>query len=239
MPEAGTLYIVATPIGNLEDITLRAQRILCDVSLILAEDTRVSRRLIDSIGSKAPLETFHDFNKERQTPRILALLTQGQRIALISDAGTPGIADEAFYLVRAALSQNIPVVPLPGPCACITALVASGLPTDRFIFENFLDVKSGRRKRYLESLATEPRTVIFYESPHRIVKVLTDLNELYPDLLVVIARELTKMYEEFMRGTPTELLARFNKVPPRGEFTVMLNTRIRQAAAKAPDPSAA
>jgi 16S rRNA (cytidine1402-2'-O)-methyltransferase len=221
-----TLYIVATPIGNLDDITVRAKNVLCGVSKILTEDTRVSRTLLEHIGATAPLAAFHDFNKEKVTPAVIGELKAGNDIALVSDAGTPGIADEAFYLVRAAIKEGIQVVPLPGACAFVTALVGSGLPTDRFIFENFLPVKSGRRRRFLESLREEPRTVIFYETPHRIQKVLLEMDEVLGAVSVVIARELTKVYEQFLRGTPKSLLQNFSTKPPRGEMTVMLNTRV-------------
>jgi 16S rRNA (cytidine1402-2'-O)-methyltransferase len=222
----GTLYIVSTPIGNLDDISIRAKRILCDVSTVLAEDTRHSHILLRHINATPTVIAFHDFNKEKITPKIIASLKDGTDMAIICDAGTPGIADEAFYIVREAVRQGIPVVPIPGACAAIAALVASGLPTDRFVFENFLPVKSGRRLRLLESFKTEPRTVIFYESPFRIVKVLTAMDAILGDIPVVIAREITKIHEEFLRGTPKELLTHFSNKTPRGEMVVMFNTRI-------------
>jgi 16S rRNA (cytidine1402-2'-O)-methyltransferase len=155
------------------------------------------------------------------------MLKEGKTIALISDAGMPGIADPAFNLVREAIREHIRVVPIPGPSAFISALVCSGLPTDRFVFENFLPVKSGRRQKIIESMKTEPRTVIFYETPHRIVKVLSEMKEILGDVNVVIGRELTKIYEEFLRGSPQELLAHFEKNKPRGEMVVMVNTRVK------------
>lgn len=223
----GTLYIVATPIGNLDDITVRAVKILCSVKTILAEDTRQSKKLLDHIGAH-PVEylAYHDFNKEKITPRLIEALKGGDDMAVISDAGTPGIADEAFYLVRAAIKENIAVVPLPGACALIPALVASGLPTDKFIFENFLPVKSSQRKRLFEELKNEPRTVIFYESPYRVLKVLAEMKEVLGNVSVVVSRELTKIYEEFVRGTPETVLAHFSKKTPRGEFVIMVNTRV-------------
>jgi 16S rRNA (cytidine1402-2'-O)-methyltransferase len=223
------LYIVATPIGNLGDLTIRAREVLSKADCILAEDTRVSRKLLSHYGITVDVMAYHDFNKERVTPRLIAMLKEGKEIALISDAGTPGIADPAFNLVREAIRENIKVIPIPGPVAFIAALVGSGLPTDRFIFENFLPPKSGRRRRILEAIKTEPRTVIFYETPHRILSVLDDMNEVLGDASVVIARELTKVFEEFLRGTPKELLAHFAKHPPRGEMTVLVNTRIKNA----------
>jgi 16S rRNA (cytidine1402-2'-O)-methyltransferase len=220
------LYIVSTPIGNLSDITVRASKILAECGLILAEDTRTSRRLLAHLGITARVSAYHDFNKEKVTPGLVAALEGGKEIALITDAGTPGVADPAFYLVRAAIASGIAVVPVPGPSAFLTALVASGLPTDRFIFENFLPNKGTQRRKILESLKEEPRTVIFYETPHRIVKALEDIKETLGGVRVVIARELTKMHEEFMRGSAEELLARFAEHPPRGEMVVLFNVRV-------------
>lgn len=221
------LYIVGTPIGNLDDITVRAQKVLSEVDIICAEDTRTSRVLLDRYGIATPMIPYHDFNKNKMGPHIITQLKAGKNIALISDAGMPGIADPAFNLVREAIKENIAVVPIPGPSALITALVCSGLPTDRFIFENFLPPKSARRKRILESFKEEPRTVIFYETPHRILSALRDMNETMPDVQIVIGRELTKMYEEFLRGSPKSLLAHFEKKPPKGEMVVMFNMRIK------------
>jgi len=223
----GELYIVATPIGNLEDITVRARNILASVDHILAEDTRVSRVLLTHCGIDVPVMPYHDFNKEKVTPGIMKMLKDGQKIALISDAGTPGVADPAFNLVRECIRTDIKVTPVPGACALITALVGSGLPTDRFVFENFLAPKSARRKTFLTAMLEEPRTVIFYETPHRILSVLKDMNDIMPEVQVVIGRELTKMFEEFLRGTPQELLAHFEKGKPRGEMVVMFNSRIK------------
>lgn len=222
----GELFIVATPIGNLEDITVRAQKVLASADYILAEDTRVSRVLLMHCGIDVPVLAYHDFNKEKVTPRIMEMLKDDKKIALISDAGTPGVADPAFNLVREAIRADIKVTPIPGACALITALVGSGLPTDRFVFENFLAPKSARRKTFFTAMLDEPRTVIFYETPHRILSVLKDMNEILPDVQVVIGRELTKMFEEFLRGTPKELLTHFEKTKPRGEMVVLFNTRI-------------
>lgn len=222
----GRLYIVSTPIGNLDDISIRAKSILKTVSTVLAEDTRHSRILLNHIGASPDMISFHDFNKEKITPRVIASIKDGGDMAIICDAGTPGIADEAFYLVREAVRSGIPVVPLPGACAILAALVGSGLPTDRFVFENFLPVKSGRRRSFLEQMKNEPRTVVFYESPFRIVKVLGEMNEILGDVSVAIGRELTKIHEEFLRGTPKALLEHFSKNKPRGEMVVMVNTRL-------------
>ncbi|MCX7726056.1 MAG: 16S rRNA (cytidine(1402)-2'-O)-methyltransferase [Chitinispirillaceae bacterium] len=222
------LFIVATPIGNLEDITFRAVRVLKESDLILAEDTRVSRKLLDHYGIvNIPLSPYHDFNKEKVTPSIITRLQKREKISLISDAGTPGIADPAFFLVREAIRNRLEVIPIPGPSAHIAAIVASGLPTDRFIFENFLPHKSTKRREIFSSLLTEKRTVIFYETPHRIIKVLKEIDEILGDVIVVIGRELTKIYEEFLRGTPSMLIEHFTNKPPRGEMVVMLNPRIR------------
>ena len=222
------LYIVATPIGNLADMTYRAVTVLKEADLICAEDTRVSRVLLSRYDITTPVSAYHDFNKERVTPQLIRSLKDGTSIALISDAGTPGIADPAFNLVREALREKLPVIPVPGPSAHIAALIASGLPTDRFIFENFLPRKSAQRKRVFASLKDEPRTVIFYETPHRIVKVLHELDEELGDIAVAIGREITKLHEEFLRGTPKMLLAHFTKKPPKGEMVVLINVRVRE-----------
>lgn len=221
-----SLYIVATPIGNLEDITYRAVKILSQVELVLAEDTRVTKILLNHYNILKPLLSYHDFNKEKVTPQIIKRLKDKEEIALVSDAGTPGIADPAFNLVREAIRENIPIYPIPGASAILTALVCSGLPTDRFVFEYFLPHKSSQRLRLFEQLKTEPRTVIFYETPHRIIKVLTEMKQVLSDTTIVIGRELTKIHEEFLRGKPDDLLIHFSKKPPKGEMVVLLNTRI-------------
>jgi len=222
-----SLYIVSTPIGNLADITIRASKILAECDLILAEDTRTSKKLLTHLGITTPMSAYHDFNKERVTAGLVASLKNGQEIALITDAGTPGVADPAFYIVRAAIADGITVIPVPGASAVLCALVASGLPSDRFIFENFLPHKSGARRKLFESLKSEARTVIFYETPHRIVKTLEDIKEVLGGVRVVIGRELTKIHEEFLRGSAEELLAHFAKHPPRGEMVVLFNVRIQ------------
>jgi 16S rRNA (cytidine1402-2'-O)-methyltransferase len=226
----GKLYLVATPIGNLDDITIRAVKTLESVDLILAEDTRVSKRLLSMLNIHTPMRAYHDFNKEKIIPEIIDSLKNGSNCALISDAGTPGIADPGFCLARVAIAEHIPVVPIPGASSILAALIGSGLPTDRFVFENFLPVKSGRRCRLLESLKQEKRTVVVFESPHRIGKTLRDINTVLGDMPVVIGRELTKMYEEYLRGTALELLAHFEKHPPRGEMVVMFNPCYGQIA---------
>jgi len=223
-----SLYIVATPIGNLEDITYRAVKILGSVDLILAEDTRVTRILLERYNISKPLFSYHDFNKEKVTPQIIRRLLDKEEIALVSDAGTPGIADPAFNLVREAIRENIPVFPIPGASAILSAVVCSGLPTDRFVFEYFLPHKSSQRLKFFETLKSETRTVVFYETPHRIVKVLDEMKQIMPDTMVVIGRELTKIHEEFLRGTPALLLAHFVKKPPKGEMVVLVNPRMKE-----------
>ncbi len=221
----GTLYIVATPIGNLDDITLRAIKVLSAVDTILVEDSRRSGKLLKHHTIDKPMKSYHDFNKEKVTPGIISSLVSGHSMALITDAGTPGIADPAFYLVRHAIKENISIIPIPGPTALISALIVSGLATDRFIFENFLPSSSAKRKRLFESFLEEKRTVIFYETPHRIVKVLKELGGVCPNMPVVIAREITKLHEEVLRGTSKHLLNHFTTHKPKGEMVVLLNAK--------------
>jgi 16S rRNA (cytidine1402-2'-O)-methyltransferase len=217
------LYLVPTPIGNLEDITLRAKRILCEVDLLIAEDTRNSSVLLKAIGSSVRMKSYHDHNEAKVSENLIEFLKSGKSIALISDAGTPGIADPAFYIVREAIKNGIKVVSLPGPSAFITALVASGLPCERFVFENFLPPKSAKRIRIFEGHKGEKRTVIFYESPYRIIKVLEELDSVFGDIPLVVARELTKVFEEFIRGTAKSVLKNFENRTPKGEFVVLFN----------------
>lgn len=226
------LYLVATPIGNLEDITARAARILSSVDIVLAEDTRTSRILLSHLGSERRMHPFHDFNKEHRTPWVIEQLEAGRSVALISDAGTPGIADPAFYLVRAARNAAIPVSALPGPCAAIAALVCSGLPVDRFIFDGFLPARPGKRKKALAGYHHETRTVIVYESPHRILRTLADMEEVLGCFQVVIAREMTKLHEEFLCGSAAWLRAHFETIPPRGEMVVVFNTTVPASTAE-------
>ena len=230
MPEAGlpddrgTLYVVATPIGNLDDITLRALRVLGSVDLIAAEDTRHTRKLLTRYDISRPLLSYHDHNKVPQAQRLLGLLQEGRRVALVTDAGTPGIADPAYHLLQVLLPHDIPVVPIPGASAAIAALSVSGLSMNRFVFEGFLPVKSGRRRQRLEALCDEPRTVILYESPHRFIKLLRELVEHFgAERRVVVARELTKHYEEIARGTAAGLLESWQERTVRGEFTVIVD----------------
>lgn len=223
----GTLYLVSTPVGNLEDITLRAIRMLQEADLILAEDTRVTGKLLGHLEIKKPMKSYHDHNKTKVTSHFIELLLTGQNIALVTDAGTPAIADPAFYIVREAIQHNIPIVPIPGATAFVPALISSGLPSDRFIFENFLPSKASKRKRLFEEMQSEKRTVIFYESPHRIEKVLKEMHEVIPKAAVVVAREITKLHEEFLRGTPQSLSSHFAVKKPKGEIVVLFNNTLK------------
>ncbi len=217
------LYIVSTPIGNLKDITFRAVETLKDVSLIAAEDTRHTRILLDHYGIKTPTTSYYDQNEKVKSQYILSLLQEGKDVALVSDAGTPGISDPGFVLIRSAQENNIPVAVIPGPCAAIAALSASGLPSHAFVFEGFLPVKSGARRKKLLSFKDEERTVVFYESPHRLLKTLKDMVEVLDNPVVVCARELTKKFEEVKKAPAQELLQHFTSHPPKGEFVVLLS----------------
>ena len=215
------LILVATPIGNLSDITFRAVEELKRADLILCEDTRHSATLFAHYDIHAQYTSYGAHNIHSKLPWILAQLKAGKRVALVSDAGTPGISDPGTVLVSAALAAGIEVSALPGPAAIIMAVVLSGLPTDRFVFEGFLPHKKGRQTR-LKELTTEPRTIVLYESPHRIVKTLSELHEYLGNRRAAVARELTKLYEEVRRGTLAELLDHFQKTEPRGEFVLVV-----------------
>ena len=218
----GKLYIVPTPIGNLEDITLRAIRILKEVSLVLAEDTRTSTFLLKHFQISTPLHSHHKFNEHRTVEQIAQRIEAGDSVALISDAGTPGISDPGFLLVRTCVEKGIQVECLPGATAFIPALVSSGLPCDRFLFEGFLPQKKGRNKR-IEALKEEVRTIVFYESPFRLVKLLQQLAEVFgPDRKASVSRELTKLHEETARGTVAELATYFQKKGVKGEIVVIV-----------------
>lgn len=222
-PKPGTLYVVGTPIGNLEDITFRAVRILQTVDIIAAEDTRHTGKLLQHFQVKTPQVSYHEHNRTSRIPELLEHLVNNKAIALVSDAGMPGISDPGYELVKACIEAGITVVPIPGASAAITALSASGLPTDRFVFEGFLPAKSQQRQEYLESLQTESRTLIFYESPHRLRDTLQDLAEVWgSDRQIVLGRELTKLYEEFWRGTIAEAIAHYNQREPQGEYTLVV-----------------
>lgn len=216
------LYIVPTPIGNLEDITMRAVRILGEVDFILAEDTRTSAVLLKHLGIDKPLRSHHKFNEHATVRSVAEAIEAGKNVALVSDAGTPGISDPGFLLVRTCVEQGIDVETLPGATACIPALVQSGFPCDRFCFEGFLPQKKGRNKRLAE-LAEESRTIIFYESPFRVVKCLEQLIEHFgQERQVAVSREITKKFEQTVRGTLAQVLAHFKEHQPKGEFVIVL-----------------
>ena len=216
------LYLIPTPIGNLEDITLRAIRLLKEADLILAEDTRTSGILLKHYQIQRPLQPFHAFNEHKTVDALLNRLKAGEKIALISDAGTPGISDPGFLIVRACIANNLPVECLPGATAFVPALVKSGLPTDRFVFEGFLPHKKGRNTRLTE-LQNESRTMIFYESPFRVVKTLEQFVALFgEDRRASVSRELTKMFEETLNGTLAEILTHFRQKDPKGEFVLVV-----------------
>ena len=218
----GKLYIVPTPIGNLEDITLRAIRVLKEADFILAEDTRTSGKLLQHLGVKTPMHSHHMHNEHKSIDGILNRLKSGEICALISDAGTPAISDPGFLLTRACVENKIVVECLPGATAFVPALVNSGLPNDRFVFEGFLPVKKGRQTR-LKLLAEETRTIIFYESPHKLVKTLAHFVEYFgADRAVSVSRELTKLFEETIRGTATEVLKHYTEKPPKGEIVIVV-----------------
>ena len=218
----GILYIVPTPVGNLEDMTLRAIRILKEVDVVLAEDTRTSGILLKHFDIKNQLLSHHKFNEHGTAAGVVSRLLAGENIALISDAGTPGISDPGFFLVREAVKAGVEVQCLPGATAFVPALVSSGLPCDRFVFEGFLPQKKGRQTK-IQSLAGEERTMIFYESPYRVVKTLEQFAEAFGgDRPVSVCREISKVHEESVRGTLTEVIAHFKEHEPRGEFVIVL-----------------
>ncbi len=218
----GTLYLVPTPVGNLEDITARALRILREADLILAEDTRTSGLLLKHFDIHNAMLSYHIYNEHQTVERVVDRLRAGETIALVSDAGTPGISDPGFLVAREAIRAGIEVITLPGATAFVPALVSSGLPCDRFCFEGFLPQKKGRQSR-IEALREEPRTMIFYESPHRVVKALTQFIEVFgPDRPVSVCREISKVHEESMRGTLEEVLQHFQTTEPRGEFVIVV-----------------
>ncbi|KPQ25692.1 MAG: 16S rRNA (cytidine(1402)-2'-O)-methyltransferase [Halomonas sp. HL-48] len=220
----GTLYVVATPIGNLDDLSARAIRLLGDVARVAAEDTRHSARLLSHLGLNKPMLSLHEHNEARRVETLDRYLAEGEDIALISDAGTPLISDPGFVLVRELRARHRHIVPVPGPCALITALSGAGLPTDRFVFGGFLPAKPGARRQALDGWKTREETLVFYESPHRIVHTLEALNEQLAERDVVLARELTKTFETFLHGTPASLLSQLADDPnqARGEFVVIV-----------------
>ncbi|HET9251054.1 MAG TPA: 16S rRNA (cytidine(1402)-2'-O)-methyltransferase [Candidatus Eisenbacteria bacterium] len=221
-PAPSTLYLVGTPIGNVGDLSPRALHILGAVDVIAAEDTRHTRGLLARFGLDRPMVSYHDHNKDARTPELLTRLRQGASVAVVSDAGSPGISDPAFTLVRAAVEAGIAAIPVPGPSSLLCALEVSGLPTDRFAFEGFLPRKPGRRRTRIAELRDDPRTLIFFESPHRLAAALRDLLEGLGDRRASVSRELTKRFEETRRGALSELVAWVAERPPRGEFVLVV-----------------
>lgn len=216
------LYLVSTPIGNLEDITLRALNVLKSVDLIACEDTRHTRRLLDHFGIRKPTVSYHEHNEQARTEELVQRLLSGSSVAIVSDAGTPGISDPAYRIVLAAIEHGIVVTPIPGAVAAIAGLIASGLPTDSFLFAGFLPPKKTARRSRLEELKAERATLIFYEAPHRVRETLADALEVLGDRQASLARELTKLHEQFLRGTLSEIAAHFDDTQPRGEMTLVI-----------------
>ncbi len=236
-PEAGCLYLVATPIGNLEDITLRALRILKEANLIACEDTRQTQKLLQHYEIRTALISYHEHNELTRAPELVIELEQGAKVALVSDAGTPVISDPGHRLVTLSLRHHIPVVPIPGPSAFVAALAASGLPCEEFLFVGFLPPRSGARRKALEAMRGESRTMILYEAPHRLVDTLADAADVLGARSAVVAREITKIHEEFLRGTLSELLASARKRPPRGEITLLIGPGGEKTPAAPPSVS--
>lgn len=222
---SGTLYVVGTPIGNLEDITLRALRVLKEVSAVAAEDTRHTRKLMQHYDIHTPLLSYHEHNERDKALVLVERLQTGEDLALVVDAGMPAVSDPGFHVVRAAVEAGFSVVAVPGPTAVITALVVSGLPPDRFVFEGFLPRKGTERRQALERVAVESRTVVLYEAPHRLLLTLGDLADAVADRPVAVCRELTKRFEEVRRGTAAALRDHFRTHPPRGEFVLVIGGR--------------
>jgi 16S rRNA (cytidine1402-2'-O)-methyltransferase len=217
-----TLYIIATPIGNLEDITYRAVRILGEVDLIAAEDTRHSLKLLNHFNISKPLTSYFDHNQQFKGERILHALRQGKSVALVSDAGTPCISDPGYNLVRDAVAEGIPVVPIPGACAAIAALSGCGLPSDNFTFAGFPPARQGKRRAFLANMALLPGTLVLYEAPHRLEETLRDIQTVLGDRQIVVARELSKIYEEFIRGSVPEVMAAVAQGKARGEIVILI-----------------
>ena len=214
--------MVSTPIGNLEDITLRALRVLKEVDLVAAEDTRKTGILLKHHQIKNKITSYHDYNKEKKTPFLIRELKSGKDLAVVSDAGTPGISDPCYYLVREAIKEEIRIVPIPGSSALLSALVVSGLPTDRFVFEGFLPQKKSKRVKRLKELSSEKRTLIFFESPHRLIRTIEDLKEMFGERRIVVARELTKKFEEIIRGKISDVENHFEIKGVKGEMVIVV-----------------
>ena len=235
----GTLYLVATPIGNLEDITLRALRTLKECQLVAAEDTRRTGQLLKHYGISKPMVSYFQFNEARRSEVIIARLQRGETVALVTDAGSPGISDPGERVVRAAIVAGLRVEAVPGPCALVAGLTASGLPAGEFHFIGFLPHKSGQRRNRLEALKSVPGTLVLYESPYRVGKLLDELHGVFPAREVVLARELTKKFEEYLRGTPAELRARLEHRSVKGEFVVLIQSLDGESPRPAPPDLAA
>ena len=236
----GTLYLVATPIGNLADITHRALQVLRDVELIACEDTRHTHKLLQHYGIATKTISYHEHNEQQRAAELIELLKQGGDVAIVSDAGTPAISDPGFRLVRAAVENEVTIVPLPGPSALISALVAAGLPTDQFFFGGFLPARSSARRARLDELRSVPGTLIFYEAPHRLAASLRDAQEILGEREAVVARELTKLHEEIRRGRLSELAGHYSTVEqPRGEIVLLIDRTVLDDAAPARETSIA
>ena len=233
----GVLYLVATPIGNLADITHRALQVLNDVALIACEDTRHTRKLLQHYGITTRTISYHEHNEQQRALELLELLRQGSNVAVVSDAGTPSISDPGFRLVRAAIENEIPVVPVPGPSALISALIAAGLPTDEFFFAGFLPPRANARRARLTELQSVPGTLIFYEAPHRLAATLKDAREILGEREAVVARELTKLHEEIRRGRLSELSSHYENQEPRGEIVVLIDRHIIAEATNETTPT--
>lgn len=238
MATPGTLFVVATPLGNLEDITLRALRVLKEVSLIAAEDTRHSRKLLAHYGINTPLTSYYDEIERQKAPALIEQLQEGNNLALISDAGTPGIADPGYHLVRAAIAVGVRVEAVPGPSAVAAALSVAGLPTDRFVFEGFVPAKAGARRRFFAALAHETRTLVVYEAARRLEACLQELHSVLGDRQVVMLRELTKLFEEILRGPASQIVAQLKERTAtralRGEVTLVIAGGVGEAPAAPP-----
>ena len=235
----GTLYIVATPIGNLADITHRALQVLRDVALVACEDTRHTRKLLQHYGLDTKTVSYHEHNEQQRARELIELLQQGSDVAVVSDAGTPAISDPGFRLVRAAIENGVAVVPVPGPSALIAALVAAGLPTDEFFFGGFLPARSSVRRARLQELRAVPGTLIFYEAPHRLAASLQDAYAVLGEREAVVARELTKLHEELRRGRLSELAEHYSQTEPRGEIVLLIDRNVLEDQTNAAESSQA
>ena len=233
--QPATLYLVATPIGNLEDITLRALRVLRECDVVAAEDTRHTGQLLKHFGISKPLLSYFQFNEAKRSEEIIERLRRGEKVALVTDAGSPGISDPGERVVKAAIAAGLRVESVPGACALVAALTASGLPTDEFHFIGFLPHKSGQRRNQLEALKNFAGTLVLYESPYRIEKLLRELGEVFPEREVVLARELTKKFEEFLRGKPAELIAATAQRSLKGEFVVLVGPPVSRGKPAGPE----